>query len=66
MPKLTPGDLENLLDMYQLPGSYQEREVLAWWIEGILKSKGEKYIKRNRRKLIRDWISILEYGLSKI
>jgi hypothetical protein len=66
MDRLTPVDLEKLLGVCPLPGSAQELEVLAHWIEDILSKKGEKYIKQNRRKLIRDWSSILDYGLSKI
>ena len=66
MVRLTPGDLEELFEIYQIPGSSQELEVLAFWVSDLLKNKGEKYVKRNRRRLLRDWSSILEYGLSNI
>lgn len=66
MVRLTSNDLEELLEICPLPGSSHELEVLAFWIEDILDNKGEVYIKRNRRKLIRDWSNILNYGLSRI
>ena len=66
MLKIRPGDLDKLFNNQPVPGSYQEQEILAAWIGNILKTKGEKYVKRNRRRILRDWSAILKYGLSKI
>ena len=66
MVRLTPSDLEELFEICHIPGSSQELEVLAFWVSDLLENKGEKYVKRNRRRLLRDWSSILEYGLSNI
>jgi hypothetical protein len=66
MVRLKPGDLKELFEIRQLPGTSQELEVLAFWVSDLLENKGEKYVKRNRRRLLRDWSSILEYGLSNI
>jgi hypothetical protein len=66
MVRLSPGDLAELFEIYQIPGSTQELEVLAFWVSDLLENKGIKYIKRNRRRLLRDWSNLLEYGLSNI
>jgi len=66
MSSLTPGDLTELLEYRSIPGSYQDLQVLSAWIEDIIHTKGEKYIKRNRKKILRNWNEILRFGLTKI
>ena len=66
MAQLTPGDLEELLGNQAIPGSYQEQQVLSAWLDNIINTKGERYIKRNRKKLMRNWAEILQYGLARI
>ncbi len=66
MVQLTPGDLEKLLGNGVVPGSYQEQQVLSAWLENIIHTKGERYIRRNRKKLLHNWVEILRYGLARI
>jgi hypothetical protein len=66
MPKLNPEEISKLLKNQNVPGSYREFVILSSWIEDIIKNKGEDYIKSNRKRILRDWIRILEFGLSRI
>lgn len=66
MRQVTPADFERLFENKKVPGSYQEQEILAAWVGNILERKGEEYLRRKHRKILKDWIGILKYGLSRI
>ena len=66
MPQLTHGDLIELLEHRAIPGSYQDLKVLSAWIEEIIDTKGKTYVKRNRKRILKNWNEILEFGLTKI
>ena len=66
MEKLTLDDVLKLLGTKSIPGSPEEQEVLVQWTEYLAQNKGEKYIRKYRKRIFRDWQNILEYGLSRI
>ena len=64
--QLNIEDLKALLGKPQLPGSPEELEVLMHWARQLARRKGEHYIRKNRKRLFRDWKDILHTGLSRI
>jgi hypothetical protein len=63
---LSVEEMKKLLDEPSLPGSPEEIEVLRAWTQSLVQRKGERYVRRARRRLCRDWRCMLERGLSHV
>jgi hypothetical protein len=66
MYQLGLDDVKEMLGDVRLPGNHQELEVLVHWIQRLVHTEGEDYVRRHRKKLCRDWACMLEFGLSNI
>jgi hypothetical protein len=63
---LSVEEMKRLLGEPLLPGSPEEIEVLRAWTQSLVRKKGERYVRRVRRRLCRDWRSVLDRGLSSV
>jgi hypothetical protein len=59
-------DVRELFGTSHIPGSSQDLEVLVNWTRSLAQKKGEAYIRKNRKRLFRDWKNILKMGMSRI
>lgn len=66
MDKLTLENVKELLGISNIPGSRDELEVLVHWTHILARKRGEEYVRRNRKRLFKDWKSMLERGLSNV
>jgi hypothetical protein len=64
--RMTLEDAKDLLGASMIPGSPEEVEVFLHWTERLIQRKGEDYVRRYRRRLFRQWESLLRLGLSRI
>lgn|GEM_PF-5316944 len=66
MACLRVEEMKRLLEEPLLPGSAEEVEGLRAWTRSLVRKKGERYVRRVRRRLCRDWRSVLDRGLSSV
>ncbi len=64
--QLTTENIKDLLGTAQIPGSPDEQKILLHWAQALIDTRGEEYVRKYRRKLIRDWRIVLAIGLSRI
>lgn len=66
MGKMTVSEVKELLDTHVIPGSPEEVEVFLKWTQTLVSSKGKDYLRKNRKRIYRDWRAMLQNGLSKV
>jgi hypothetical protein len=66
MADLTLEDVKELLGTQSIPGSPEELEVLTEWTQGVVRRKGPRYVRKNRKRLFRDWEFMRKLGLSRV
>jgi hypothetical protein len=55
--------IATLLGTEDLPGTREERTILAQRIAELVHRNGEAWVRDHRRELVREWIFIVERGL---
>ncbi len=55
MPGLSLQKLIEVLVAENMPSKPRELKRLSIWIEGILRSRGEAYLRENRIEILRQW-----------
>ncbi len=55
MPALTLEKVSELLGVQIIPGEPWQIEKLRRWVDGILRSRGEAYLRENRAKILGQW-----------
>ena len=63
---MTFVEVQELFGTTNIPGSPQELEVLRHWTEELVSRKGEKYVRKYRKRLYRVWLFILQMGLTRV
>lgn len=54
MPGLSPGKVSELLGI-EMPTDPRQSKRLGRWIEGILRGRGEAYLRDNLAEILRQW-----------
>jgi hypothetical protein len=55
VPALTLEKVSELLGVEIIPAEPWQIEKLRRWVEGILRSRGEAYLRENRAKILGQW-----------
>ena len=55
MPVLTPEKVFELLGVEIIPAEPWQIKKLCRWVEGILSSRGEDYLRENRTEILGQW-----------
>jgi hypothetical protein len=66
MAEFTLEDVKELLGTELIPGSPEELAVLTEWTQGVVRRKGTRYVRKNRKRLCRDWEFVRQLGLSRV
>jgi hypothetical protein len=66
MDQLTLEDVKDLFGITHIPGAPEEQRLLVHWTQLLSEQKGNRYIRKHRRKLFKDWKLLLQLGLSKV
>ncbi len=52
MPELTPENVSDLLGVEIIPAEPWQTKKLCRWVEGILRNRGEDYLRENRTEIL--------------
>jgi hypothetical protein len=55
VPGLTLEKVSELLGVEIIPAEPQQIKKLCRWVEGILRSRGEAYLRENRTEILGQW-----------
>jgi hypothetical protein len=55
VPVLTPEKVAELLGAEIIPAESWQIKKLCRWVEGILRSRGEAYLRENRTEILGQW-----------
>lgn len=63
MDALTHDKLTELLGTSEIPGSSKEQAILRIRIGELVALNGEKWVRQNQKRLLDQWIQVVENGL---
>lgn len=65
MGALTVDKLMELLGTEEIPGSAKERAILCIRVGELVAINGEKWVRRNRKRLLDEWSRVVSGGYIK-